>query len=206
MKVDELLQNFSSVILVADHGTSRMAVLYRNQASVYQCKENAQLEKYGRYCIDTANDYSNIDGCFQYNEYWIFANYSRFAEKGAPRCEIHGGASLEEMIIPALRINKKESVEHSKTFVKIIVLTNTINVGKSKYATVTFKLSKEYSSVIASVDNQRIPCEYSNDEYKFIFIVQSSGQFMVKLLSNGLFLGEFPIKVIKGIAKSDFDI
>jgi hypothetical protein len=173
---------------------------------VYHCKENAQLEKYGRYCIDKSNDYSDIDGCFPYNEYWIFSNYSRFAEKGAPRCETHGGASLEEMIVPVMRINKIGPVASKGASVKITVLTPIINVGTSKSATVTFSLSKEYSSVIAIIANQRIPCEYSNDEYKFIFVVGSSGQFTVKLSSKGSILGEFPIKVIKGISKSDFDL
>jgi len=205
-KVDELLQISHSVVIAADHGTSRMAVLYRDQASVHQCNENAQLEKYGRYCVDTSNDYSNIDGCFPYNEYWIFANYSRFAERGAPRCETHGGASLEEMIIPVLRINKAGSVSGQAGVVKITVLTPMINVGKAKLAKVIFKLSREYSSVVAIIANQRILCDFVNGEYWFEFAVGSSGQVLVKLLSKGLVLGEFQIKVIKGISMSDFNL
>ncbi len=205
-KVDELLQKYSSVVLTSDHGTSRMAVLYRNQAPVHQCKETAQLEKYGRYCIDTSNDYSNFDGCFHYNEYWIFANYSRFAEKGAPRCETHGGASLEEMVVPVIRIGKSISTTSQRTPIEITVLTPIINVGTSKSAIVSFKLSKDFSSVNATIANQRIPCEFSNGVYKFIFVARSSGQFTVKLVSSGSVLGEFPIEIVKGISKSEFDI
>lgn len=205
-KVDELLQRYASVVLAADHGTSRMAILYRNHAPVHQCKETAQLEKYGRYCVDISNDYSQIDGCFHYDKYWIFANYSRFAEKGAPKYETHGGASLEEMIVPVLRINKKGTDSGQPTAIEITVLTPTITVGISKSATVTFRLSKNYPSVTAIIANQRIPCGFSNGEYKFEFRAGSSGQFTGKLLSNGSSLGEFQVNIIKGITKSDFDI
>ncbi|GAP40935.1 BREX-4 system phosphatase PglZ [Flexilinea flocculi] len=206
-KVDELLQTASAVILTADHGTSRMAVLYRSQSSVHPCKESAQLEKYGRYCIDTSNDYSEIEGCFHYNNYWIFGNYSRFAEKGAPRCETHGGASLEEAIVPILRISKKEFVSIKRTAEKITVLTPDINAGMTNTVTVAFKLSGNYSTVTAIIADQTRPCEVSNGEYRFTVAVKSSGQLLVKLRSNGIIIGEFSIKVIKGISsKSDFDI
>jgi hypothetical protein len=205
-KVDEIIQKGFTVIITADHGTSRMAVLYRSQAPVYQCKEHAQLEKYGRYCVDTQNDYSDIEGCFPYNQYWIFSNYSRFAEKGAPHCEIHGGASLEEMIVPVIMVSKKETLSYHRTDERITVLTTTVNVGASKEATIKFRLTKEYAAVIAVIANQRIPCEYSSGEYSFRFRVNSSGQFTANIIAGGLALGDFTFKVIKGIAKSDLDI
>lgn len=205
-KVDELLRKTPTVLLASDHGTSRMAVLYRNKAPVYQSKETAQLKKFGRYCIDTSNEYSDIDGCYHLNEYWIFANYSRFAEKGAPKCEIHGGASLEEVIVPVLRICRGEADSYRRSPVEITVLTPTINVSVSNSAVVLFSLSKAYPEVVALIADQRVPCEFSTGKYKFEFSAYSSGQVKVKLLSKGIQFGEFQVTIIRGIAKSDFDL
>lgn len=206
VKVDECLRTGFSVIITSDHGTSRMAVLYRDQAGIYTSKENAQRYKYGRYCVDAINDYSEIEGCIPYNGYWIFANYSRFAEKGAPHCETHGGASLEEMIVPVLQVRKKGSSTSGTPHVKITGPTSPIKLSKSKTAIVRFKLSEEYASVIAVIANQRFSCEYANGEYKFEFPVGTSDHYTAKLVSNALVLGEFSFTIVKGITKSGFDI
>ena len=205
-KADELLRNYPSIIITADHGSSRMAVLYRNQAEVHQPKGNAELEKYGRCCIDTVNDYTEIEGLIHDQAYWIFGNYSRFAEKGAPHCEIHGGASFEEMIVPVMRIRKAETSIQAQDQVKVTIITPQIKVGPSKAASVVFKLNKVYPSIIAVVTGKKYPCDYENGEYKFTFVIDSSGEVNVKLLSNNKRLGEFKIRVISGIIKSEFDI
>ena len=90
---------------------------------------------------------------------------------------------------------------------KIIVLTPDINVGITNTATVAFKLSGNYSNITAIIDDQIRMCEFSDGEYRFTVAVKSSRQLLVKLQSNGIILGEFSIKVIRGISsKSDFNI
>lgn len=206
-KIKELLQNYSSVILTGDHGSSRAAVLYRSYAPVHKAKEESQLKKYGRYCIDTINDYSNLDGCFQYNENWVFANYSRFSENGAPACEIHGGAALEELIVPILYIKKKEIIGVDAPVIQVFGYPDKIKVNPSKPAIVSFRLSAEHTSVIAVMRRQRIPCDFTNGEYKFETPIGISGKQTIKLISAGKVLGEIVIDFVKGIAsKSEFDI
>jgi len=205
-KADDLLRDNTTVIITADHGSSRMAVLYRDQAPVYQSKENAQMEKYGRCCVDEMNDYSEIEGIIKEHEYWIFANYSRFAEKGAPQCEIHGGASFEEMIVPIVQISLRKSRESTAISEKITLITNNIRVGRTKEAIVRFKLTKQYPSVKATVQGQTYTCDYQNGEYNFKYLARSSGEVKVKIFTEDTKIGEFEINVIKGISKNDFDI
>ena len=206
-KVRELLLRYSTVILTGDHGTSRTAVLYRNHATVHQAKEGSQLKKYGRFCVDEANDYSDIDGCIQHDDFWIFANYSRFAERGAPQCEIHGGAALEETIVPVLRIRKKEKGAAGAPIIRIFGYPKEIQVGPSKSAAVSFKLSVQCASVTVVLGNQRIDCDFTNGEYTFKVPVGVSGKHTFKLVSEGKVLGEITIDFIKGItSKSGFDI
>lgn len=37
----------------------------------------------------------------------VFADYTRFEQKGAPSDEIHGGASIEEWLVPIVCIEKR---------------------------------------------------------------------------------------------------
>ena len=205
-KVETLLLTHSAVIIAADHGTSRMAVLYRNQVPAYQCDEKAKKEKYGRYCLDTNNDYSEIEGCISYNGFWIFANYSHFTEKGAPLCETHGGASLEEMIVPVIRISRKSQETPVEVPAQITLLTPLVNVGTASHANIIFKLNKTYPSVTVRVGGKKIPCVFSDDQYRFQIAVKSSAVLKIQIYSETKMLGETTVKVIKGIMETGFDI
>ena len=205
-KVEELLQTHSNVIIASDHGTSRMAVLYRNQVPVYRCDENARKEKYGRYCYDTSNDYSELEGCISDNGFWLFANYSHFAEKGAPLCETHGGASPEEMIVPIIRVSKRSQKLQTETPVQITLLTPIVNVGTASHANIIFKLNKIYSSVSVRVGGKKLLCLFSDDQYSFQIAVKSSTVLKIQIYSETKILGETTVKVIKGIMETGFDI
>ena len=60
----------------------------------------------------------------------IFADYSRFLQTGAPGNEIHGGASLEEWLVPIITIEKtgknsaREKIKISPTKKKIGIKEN----------------------------------------------------------------------------------
>jgi len=205
-KADEILEEYDAVIITADHGSSRLAVLYRDQAPVYQCKENAVLEKYGRYCIDSLNDYSEIEGIIHDHDKWIFANYARFAERGAPQCEIHGGASYEEMIVPIIKVRRIKEVPVSPISEKITVLTPSINVGPSGNGTISFKLVKIYPQITAQIESRIISCEFIDGEYQFSHVFKTSGLHRIRIKSNEVSLGEFTVNIIKGITETDFDL
>lgn len=204
-QVDDLLTRASTVIIATDHGTSRMAVLYREKSKVYCSKENSHRYDFGRFCVDPVNDYSDIEGCIHQGDFWIFANYDRFAERGAPSCEIHGGASLEEMIVPIIKISRKLSQSTPKSNVIISVLTPSIKQTISKIVTVRFTLAPTFSDVSVIVANERIKCDYVDNKYQFRFRIRSSDHYKVKVVTD-ILLGEFDFNIIKGIANNNLDI
>lgn len=205
-KADEILDEYDAVLITADHGSSRLAVLYRDQAPVYNCKENAVLEKYGRYCIDRINDYSDIVGIIHDQDKWIFANYSRFAERGAPQGEIHGGASYEEMIVPVIIVRKMKEPRISPKPERITVITPNIKVGPSGVGLISFKLNNIHLKITAHIQNRNILCEYVDGVYQFSYTFKTSGLYRIRIISNGVSLGEFSVTIIKGITEADFDL
>ncbi|GAB6155779.1 hypothetical protein JCM17380_45300 [Desulfosporosinus burensis] len=206
-KIKELLAEYDTVMIASDHGSSRLAVLYRGES--FDTNETAERYKYGRYCVDSEGDYSASQGCIRYDtddkSYWIFANYNRFKQKGAPVCEIHGGASLEEMIVPVFCVSKKGT---QNQFVVLTILTSTIKMSIDKKVMVRFKANQKLRKVVAVVDNKRINCSFTNGTYTFEqHITDNKTEYSARIISDNRIVGEIGYKVIHGMQKSTkFDI
>ena len=70
-----------------------------------------QGEHSGRCCPKNEID-EKPDFAIEENDYWILANYDRFRGGRKSDVEVHGGASLEEVLIPIIEITpKKDNIE-----------------------------------------------------------------------------------------------
>lgn len=121
-RVTEGLTKFSRVIVTSDHGSSRLAVIAHNNGfgttlpwkgepldwrySVAQQGETRPLELESRY--------SEIDR----KTYWIVRGYNRLPKKGGKLNELHGGASLEERLVPIIIFSRVKSVKKTTQFDK----------------------------------------------------------------------------------------
>lgn len=97
------LRQCERFLIVSDHGASRLAVLRRKE------------EKYD---TDTKGDYSgrcckffqpyDLPFVAEENGYLILADYGRFKGSRAANVEVHGGASLEEVVVPIIELFLKD--------------------------------------------------------------------------------------------------
>lgn len=96
-------------IIVADHGASRLAVLYGKENEALP-KISDGTEHSGRCCLaekDPGIEYAAYD-----DGYVILANYERFKGGRRANVEVHGGASLEEVLVPVITLTRQpENVE-----------------------------------------------------------------------------------------------
>ncbi len=107
-KIRRALNVHKKIILCADHGTSRLAVLARqSEFDTAYPAENRKVYKSGRFADALPNDTKNFPTALEYDGKIIFADYSRFMQKGAPGNEIHGGATLEEILVPVISIERR---------------------------------------------------------------------------------------------------
>lgn len=130
-KIREMLSNYEKVLIVSDHGASRLAVLNQSESESYNIGTHG--EHSGRCCETDINP--NMAEVAYENGYAVFANYDRFKGSRAANVEVHGGATLEETVVPIIEITKKpEKSEiyfvnsfiefHNKEVVTLIVYTN----------------------------------------------------------------------------------
>ena len=87
------------IILTSDHGSSRGAVLCRGRT----LKLNATGEHGGRCCKVDVRDVKP-ECAVESNGYYSLTNYDRIAGGRLGGVEAHGGATLEEVLVPVIEI------------------------------------------------------------------------------------------------------
>ncbi len=203
-----LVGNTNKIIITADHGTSRMAVKVRNTAfdNALQRPENTEIYKYGRFCEGTQHE-SKYPTAISYNDRLIFADYTRFIQNGAPIDEIHGGASLEEWIVPIATIEKYSSEKPMG-----VIITPRSTKYKPEFGTKQVKVAfiisgDKRDSVSAKVKGNTYKCVWESGVYSFKFTPsKGDADLNVKIVDGGI-LGQFDIHIEQGIQKNTkFDI
>lgn len=121
-KVKDALQKFARVVLTADHGLSRLAVLaYENRLTETFPVEGDDW----RYVCTNSDDEipDNLKNAFDTvydghdNKYWVVRGYNRLKKSGGKSNELHGGATLEEQLIPFIVFSREKSAVEQKPFV-----------------------------------------------------------------------------------------
>ena len=203
-----LVGNTHRIIIAADHGTSRMAVLVRNTEydNAIPKPKDKNIYKYGRFCEGT-EDEPNYPTAIVYNDRLIFADYSRFVQSGAPIDEIHGGASLEEWIVPIIVVERYSGSKLEKVTISPVKTKIKPQLG-TKQVAVKFTMSgKQRENVSARVKGNTYKCECNDGVYSFTFLPsKSDSKLVIKIVDDGI-VGQFEIEIEQGIKKNtNFDI
>lgn len=96
----------AKAFVVADHGASRLAVISEQVADLVNL-DDEKGEHGGRCCKAPQNPTENYDYITYANGYAILANYKRFKGGRKADVEVHGGGTLEEVVVPVIIITKK---------------------------------------------------------------------------------------------------
>ncbi len=117
------MRHYKRFLLVSDHGASRLAVLRRKEE---QYETDTKGEHSGR-CCKLFKPY-DLPFTAEENGYLVLADYGRFKGSRAANVEVHGGASLEEVVVPIIELTLKDSkitVEMVEEFVTVDYRTGT---------------------------------------------------------------------------------
>jgi len=96
------LRHYKRFLIVSDHGASRLAVLRRKEEKY---ETDTKGEHSGR-CCKLFEPY-DLPFAAEENGYLVLADYGRFKGSRAANVEVHGGASLEEVVIPIIELTLK---------------------------------------------------------------------------------------------------
>lgn len=97
------MHNCKAFVIASDHGASRLAVIKKQEVPY---ETDTKGEHSGRCC-------KAFDGCdvpykFEDNGFIILSDYGRFRGSRPANVEVHGGASLEEIVVPVITLTLKK--------------------------------------------------------------------------------------------------
>lgn len=98
------LRRYKRFLIVSDHGASRLAVLRRKEEKY---ETDTSGEHSGR-CCKTFHPY-DLPFAAEENGYLVLADYGRFKGSRSANVEVHGGASLEEVVIPVIELSLRDN-------------------------------------------------------------------------------------------------
>lgn len=124
--------DYERAVMISDHGASRLAVL-NNVENKWGSVSNA--EHSGRCCPVTEVD-EQPPCAVEENNHWVLANYDRFKGGRKANIEVHGGATLEEVVVPIIEI------VYSSEPIEIHLLSQTIKFSRRKKNAVIKVFSK----------------------------------------------------------------
>lgn len=153
-------KNADKVLLISDHGASRLAVINEQECKWEMASKG---EHSGRCCpcseADVKSEYATEE-----NGFWVLANYDRFKGGRKANVEVHGGATLEEVVIPLIEITLfNNKIEVSNT-------TPVITASYKKNAEIILFSKNTLKQVSVKVDGQQYEAEaVGNNKHRVIF-------------------------------------
>lgn len=100
-----LMKEMKSAIIISDHGATRLAVLNDEEYGAEFIVGESKGKHSGRCC--RVEEDPGIPFAAYENGYAVLANYMRFKGSRKADVEVHGGATLEETLVPLLQISLK---------------------------------------------------------------------------------------------------
>ena len=189
-KIDNQLQQGSldKVVLIADHGASRMAVISESE-NKWEMAEKGQHS--GRCCLTSEVD-DKPECSIEENDFWCLLNYDRFKGSRKENVEVHGGASLEEVLVPIIEITKHSQQIDCWVESEYKIITSSFK----KKAMIKFYLSKIYEDVSILVDGKQYYKAKKETNKDYIYEVE-----MPDLKKTGIY--SFDVLVNNSIIKKD---
>lgn len=96
-------EHYREALILSDHGASRLAVIYEHENEKIELEECG--EHSGRCCLVDKDPH--IPFAAYEDGYAVLANYERFRGGRKANVEVHGGATLEEVVVPIIRLTKR---------------------------------------------------------------------------------------------------
>ena len=189
IKADLSKSTVKKVIVVSDHGASRLVILYDNKITFPTETNGTQGGRCCKYVEGSEiPKYATIE-----NGQCILASYDRFKTQGAPRVETHGGATLEELMVPIITvINEKEKVIAT-------LVENIIIVSYKIKATLRIFITKQYDRISVKIKNKMYESTEIDGGFFTvpIYDIINIGEYKGEVFAAGQYIDEISFKLVK---------
>ncbi len=175
--INELLKNikvslaagkYNKAILISDHGASRLAVIHETE-NLWEMESSGVHS--GRCCPKTEIDI-RPESAVDADDFWALANYDRFRGSRKANVEVHGGATLEEVVVPIIEITYLTSSAEVKLMPVDAPATFTgtpeIMVSFRKKAAIKIFSTQKLMDVSVEIDGHTYDAEAIDDNFYIV--------------------------------------
>ena len=116
-RITKALQKFPRVVVTADHGSSWLAVIaHKGKLSRTISWDNPDDWRYAKVPanMEATDDFESVYRPDLEEHYFVVRGYNRLAKQGGKPYGLHGGASLEERLIPFVVLSRAQNKETEK--------------------------------------------------------------------------------------------
>ncbi len=185
------------VVVASDHGASRLAV-------IHNCENKWAMqtkgEHSGRCC--PVNEIDERPHCAtEEHGYWVLANYDRFKGSRKAYVEVHGGASLEEVLVPIIELKLRNAS------IEIECMTDVTYSSFKEYPTIElFSISPLKNLSVRLNGKAYRAVAIGGDRYKVAFEdLKQIGSYRAEAYEGDDLIGEISFSVQKRTAKTNDD-
>ena len=213
--VRALLKKYRRVIITGDHGTSRLAARFFHKRDGIE-DANIQALSHGRYGLVMGSgtmqptDKQLLTKDDEGKKYIVFKNYDHFKKSGRAAGinddnpefgEIHGGATPEEILVPVIVVDSKDTLALSAAW-----KNNPIKISMRK-AKGTIFFNGDVSSLQAKIgENTALATKVTPKEWTVVFNNLKSGIHQVLLIADGNLVHVDDLTVNSALGSADGDL
>ncbi len=196
-KVSNILNmgSYRCVILVSDHGASRFPIF--NFGETIEMTNPG--EKSGRICKFSDKD-KKIESAILDDGYWSLSTYDRFKGGNRQGVEVHGGATLEEVLVPVIVLSLGDE---SLTF---DLATPSLEFSNDQGFTLIIVCNTVVEDITVSISEK--PYKYTRQGKKILVEVNDikrSGTYVLKVFKGDSLKATFDFKVSGKLAKMNMN-
>lgn len=179
------LRHCKRFLIVSDHGASRLAVLRRKEEKY---ETDTKGEHSGR-CCKLFQPY-DLPFAAEENGYLVLADYGRFKGSRAANVEVHGGASLEEVVVPIIELSL---IDRSVT-VKLVDEVVTVDFRTGMEIKLFFKSPVQDVSVV--LNGKPYPASQIDENHYAVMLpdTKRAGDYPADVYAGDNLIGKIIIK------------
>jgi hypothetical protein len=192
------LRHYKRFLIVSDHGASRLAVLRRKEEKY---ETGTKGEHSGR-CCKLFEPYE-LPFAAEENGYLVLADYGRFKGSRAANVEVHGGASLEEVVVPVIELTLKNSS------ITVALVEKNVTVDFRAGTSITLFSNTVLKDVSVVLNGIRYSAVKVDDNHYKVALpdTKRAGEYPADVYSGDDLIGKILIKAQgkSGKVNNDFD-
>lgn len=201
---------YDKAILISDHGASRLAVIHETE-NLWEMKNRG--EHSGRCCLKDEFD-DKPDRAVDAGKFWALASYDRFKGSRRANVEAHGGATLEEVLVPIIEITRQDVAPVEVRLVPLDAVANLadapeITVSHRKPAALKIFVTPPHPNVSIELDSRRYVAA-PLDEYFHIVEkmpeIRRAKRYSVNVYADGILIAENLPLIVKKESGSERNI